>query len=64
MLRLTALLPFTEHSALVPHGLGWQAFPAEIMVCLGGCLQKKGQNDYLGNSFETRENFPKKSQYY
>ena len=38
MLRLTALLPFTEHSALVPQGLGWQAFPADIMVCLGDGL--------------------------
>ena len=45
MLRLTALFPFTEHSALVPHGLGWQAFPAEIMDCLGGGLLKKGWNN-------------------
>ena len=45
MSKHTALFPFTEHSALVPHGLGWQAFPAEIMVCLGGGLKKKGQNN-------------------
>ena len=30
--RLTALFPTTEHSALVPHGGGWQGSPALMMV--------------------------------